>query len=368
MNGEILHDYFGVRGGGERLVLTLAAGLGWPITCGYAAPFEQFRTEFPDVRMKDLGVRPGAPGLRTLRLVRRWRGYRPHASIALYSGTYAPMAAVNRTAERNILYCHTPPRFVYDQREFYLGLATGWRRPALHMLIRHVRRNYERALHGIDSIVVNSRNVQRRVEEYLGRTSVVVYPPCDTDRHYWREPEGFYLSTARLDILKRVDRVVRAFKMMPEKRLVVVSGGGQRNELESIADGATNISFIGEVDDNCLRDLLSRCIATIYIPRNEDFGMSPVESMAAGKPVIGVAEGGLLETVVGGETGLLVPADPAVEDLVDAVHALGSERARAMRSACEQRAALFDTTRFLDGIRAVLSDTRGNSSNGDSAR
>ena len=80
--------------------------------------------------------------------------------------------------------------------------------------------------------------------------------------------------------------------------------------LERLANKAKNIKFVGIISDTHLKDLLSRCIATIYIPIDEDFGMSPVESMAAGKPVIGVAEGGLLETIVHKETGFLLQPNP----------------------------------------------------------
>ena len=86
-----------------------------------------------------------------------------------------------------------------------------------------------------------------------------------------------------------------------------MSGACERARLEALASGATNIVFLGEVAAQSLVDVLGRCVATIYLPRDEDFGMSPVKSMAAGKPVIGVADGGLLETVVDGETGILLP-------------------------------------------------------------
>ncbi|VAX17481.1 hypothetical protein MNBD_NITROSPINAE03-970, partial [hydrothermal vent metagenome] len=97
-----------------------------------------------------------------------------------------------------------------------------------------------------------------------------------------------------------------------------------------------------------------KSIASIYIPRDEDFGMSPVESLAAGKPVLGVAEGGVLETIVHGETGILIPANPSPEDLIEAVHQLTPKRALALREACEQRAELFDKKIFLEKMRQLI--------------
>ena len=99
---------------------------------------------------------------------------------------------------------------------------------------------------------------------------------------------------------------------------------------------------------------LGRCVATIYIPRDEDFGMAPIESMAAGKPVIAVAEGGLLETVVDGETGILIKADPSPDDVMQAVQKMPPERSKDMREACERRAKQFDKDVFINKIREVF--------------
>src|SRR5690606_17754944 len=147
---------------------------------------------------------------------------------------------------------------------------------------------------------------------------------------------------------KRVRTIIEAFLTMPDRQLVVASGGDQDVELRALARGATNIRFTGWIDDKELKVLIGGAIATIYIPVQEDFGMSPVESMAAGKPVIGVAEGGLLETIVHDETGLLLQPNPGVPDVVEAVRVLSEQRALEMRAACEARAELFTRDRFLE--------------------
>lgn len=360
-DGVVLHDYFAVREGGGRLALTLGACWGWPVVGGFVSREIPFHAEWANVELRELGVRPGRRPRQALSLARAWRKYHRPVRTVVYSGTYAPMAVANHIAARNVLYCHTPPRFMYDEQAYYLDAIPWWQRPALAALVRYLRPRYEEAVSFMDRIVVNSRNVQRRVGQYLGRESMVVHPPCDVERYQWHEPEGYYLSTARLDVLKRVDLVVRAFRKMPDKRLIVVSDGPERPRLEMLAGDAANISFAGEVGDERLKELIGRCIATIYVPRDEDFGMSPVESMAAGKPVIGVAEGGLLETVVNGETGVLVPADPGVDHVVEAVRGLARDRAGAMRRACEQRAAMFSTEKFLQGMTEAVGadDGRG---------
>lgn len=355
-DGEVLHDYFATREGGGRLALTLGRRCDWPVTGGFVSPDVPFEREWPGVHLRDLGVRPGFRPRQSVSLARAWQRYRSRAKLVVYSGTYAPMAVENHLQARNILYCHTPPRFLYDQRSFYLESMSLWQRPALMALIRYLRPRYERAFKRMDRILVNSENVRRRVRYYLGYDSTVVYPPCDVRNFHWDSPEGYYLSTARLDPLKRVDLIVAAFKRMPDKRLVVISDGTERGHLETLAAGARNIEFLGAVSEQRLRDLIGRSTATIYAPREEDFGMSPVESMAAGKPVIGVAEGGLLETIVDGETGLLIPPDPDVDDMVQAVSCLTPRRAGQMRAACERRSEMFTAEVFLDRMRDILVD------------
>jgi glycosyltransferase involved in cell wall biosynthesis len=272
----------------------------------------------------------------------------------LFSGSYAPLANRGFGHGRSIYYCHTPPRFLYDLRDHYQASFPAWQGPLLAALRRWLQPRYEAAVRSMDVVLANSRNVQRRLQDYLGVASRVVYPPVDTDRFQWLADDGYFLSTARLEPLKRVDMLVRAFKRMPSMRLVVSSGGSELARLTALAADAPNIRFTGWLDDAQLTTLMGRARASIYVPLDEDFGMSPVESMAAGKPVIGVAEGGLLETVVDGETGILLPPQLTEDALVAAVLALDARRAAAMRGACVLQAQQFSTERFTEEITRVL--------------
>lgn len=368
MKAVVLHDYFEAPEGGGRLSRDLARGLGADLAYGFLAlghPFFDGPEAVPEARRRDLGVRCAIPGMRQLLLALaflRRTEFVQHYDTAIYSGSYAPLAVRNK-ARRNVLYCHTPPRFLYDQREFFLSLAAPWQRPFLLALTSWLLPRYEAAVAAMDAVVANSANVRRRIREHLGHLGAkashilepeVVHPPCDTRRHAWLGQDGYYLSMARLDPLKRVEVVVEAFAAMPDKRLVIVSHGPELTKIQLRARTLRHIHVIGPVEEARLRDILGRCVATVYIPVDEDFGMAPVESMAAGKPVIGVAEGGLLETVLHGETGTLLRPDFDVEDLARAVREMTPDRARAMRKACESRARLFDTARFLERMAAIV--------------
>jgi glycosyltransferase involved in cell wall biosynthesis len=211
----------------------------------------------------------------------------------------------------------------------------------------------------MDHIVANSENVRNRLNHYLGLDAEVIHPPCDVSGYQWQGQEDFYLSTARLEPYKQVDRIIEAFRDMPDKKLVVASGGSDESRLKRLAQDADNIYFTGWISEEELKRLVGTAIVTIYVAKDEDFEMSPVESMAAGKPVIGNAEGGLLETVVHEETGILLPAYPEPSDIAEAVRNLTPKRAQDMRHACQERASQFSRERFLDNMtRAIERITR----------
>ncbi|MCO6187961.1 glycosyltransferase [Rhizobium sp. L1K21] len=357
--GVVYHDYFAIRGGGERLVLTLANAFHFDLKCGYLTESsydnEQFETDVESLELtpvlRRFGIRPIALSMLFSRQKKKAAQYR----LRIFSGVAAPFAAPEASRGLNVFYCHTPPRFLYDQRVHFLSRLPFAVRIFAAPVLRLFERRYRAAVTRMHVVVANSETTRLRISKFLGVESVVINPPVETSSFVWQPPQGYYLSTARLSPLKRVDLIVEAFRKMPDKRLIVVSGGEELKRLRELAAGATNIEFLGWVNDDLLFRLISEAIATIYLPKDEDFGMSPVESMAAGKPVIGVAEGGLLETIIDGETGLLLPPRFEIEDIVKAVNSLSEERALQMRDRCIQRSQDFTREKFLARMAEVLS-------------
>lgn len=354
----LLYDYMQVAGGAERVTLTLAQAL------------PEFRTvvsrRYPDAEplLADVNVSLTQLGNRLTRWLTRipeaafnfrFRAHAvEHAHTVLYSGFYAPLAVHRQKSGRRVYYCHTIPRFAYDlysasRADFPLVL-----RGLFSLFAAAVRWQYEAAIAKMDVVLVNSVNVQRRVKHFLGIDAVVVYPPVATRHFQWAADGGYYLSVARLTANKRVDVIVQAFSQMPERRLVVASGGPELSRLRTLAASAPNIEFVGWQTEEALRQWIANAHAAIYLPVDEDFGMSPVECMAAGKAVIGVAEGGLLETIVHGKTGILIQGQPTPENLQAAVEDLELLGPQSMRFACESRAAEFDEERFVETIKRHL--------------
>lgn len=364
--GAVLYDGLYVAGGAEQVSLDLAHDLQADLICA-ARDESLFPTAALHVPCRILSsVLLANPALRLLHAT---HAFRRHAALlqdydwVLFSGTSAPFAALESISARRYYYCHTPPRFVYDLREYYLAQIPAWQRPAFNALRAWIKPRYEAAVGNMETLIANSENVRQRIRHYLGRDAMVVHPPCDIDGFRWIDAGDYYLSTARLEPYKRVDVIVRAFLAMPDRKLIVASGGTDEARLRRIAGAAPNIRFVGWQSPAALRELVGRALATIYIPRDEDFGISPVESMAAGKPVIGVAEGGVLETVLPEQTGVLLPANPQSEDLISTVLQLDGGRAVSMRSACERQAQVFSRARFRQRIRGlILGDGVANSS------
>lgn len=357
-----LYDFFEIRGGAERLALELCKSLGIDLCFAFWSSDSYDPQELSGIYTINLNAYSSFAVWRTIKQIRAFQtktGFLDTYRISIYSGTYAPLSVFNHSDGPNIYYCHTPPRFIYDQRAFYSSMFPFWQRPLLSALIRYMQPRYEAAIAKMDVIIANSENVRTRIRRYLNKESVVIHPPCDTKRFTWQGQGSYYLSTARLARLKRVEWVIEAFKRMPDKRLIVLSGGTELSRLSRICAESPNILLMGWVDQNQMKELVGNAIATIYIPKDEDFGMSPVESMAAGKPVIGVREGGLMETVIHEETGILLDADPDLESIIEAVHWTTPARALKMRHMCEKRAQNFSSEIFLEKMDRLLTNYSG---------
>lgn len=354
MRIAILHDHMSFIGGGERLVLTLAHGLGADLYVTDLDPAIPRKAGFPDLHVTELAKVPKTPLIRQTRQAKAFHHAEiPDHDVYVFSGNWAIAAA--ETHKPNLWYCHTPARVFYDlERTFLQGLSPA-KRVAARTWIRRTRPKYEANVADVQRIVVNSRNVADRVQRYLHRSAEVVYPPVDVSRYRFADTGGFWLSVNRLSHEKRIGLQVEAFRKLPQERLVI-AGGPQvgvdpRAFIRSLEPPA-NVEFVGEVDEPRLRELYATCRGLVATSQDEDFGLTPVEAMASGKAVIAVDEGGYRETVVPGRTGWLVPPTPAA--IAAAVGQASPDRLAGMRSACEDRARAFDAPRFVERMRELI--------------
>jgi glycosyltransferase involved in cell wall biosynthesis len=361
MSNYILYDYLQVSGGAERLSIDLAKGLP-DYQLVVSRVFEQARYLAAEQELGAEGLRClGSTSTRSLPRVAEAlacftlrTGFLRDAQTVIYSGLYAPLAVTHQLSGTRIYYCHTPPRYLYDWRERYLQRFAPPLRPLATVAFDAFQRRYEGALARMDRVITNSESVRKRLRLHLGLESEVIHPPVDTERFRWTEQGDYFISLARLECHKRVDTIIKAFLELPDQKLVIASGGRDELALRKLADGAANIHFTGWQSEASLRACIGGARAAIYVPTDEDFGMSPVEAMSAGKPVIGVREGGLIETIVDGVTGLLLEPELDVESLRDAINSLNPARALAMRCACEIQAEKFSKKTFVDRMAAII--------------
>lgn len=360
----IIHDRFEFRGGAERLILILAQALGADI----CTEFWQDDDTFPKsmVPQKLYILDQGNPSIEVLRYFRaqfnflfKTRKFINDYDVVIFSGNNCLTASINlRKDTARLMYCHSPVRYVYDLFDYRRkNEAVAWKRFFYYdvgkWLIRGI---YIVGLKKFNIVLANSVNTKSRLQKFCNKESLVVYPPIMIDTFTWRGQGDYYLSFGRLNELKRVDDIVKAFQRMPNRKLKVISGGDQLEYIKNLAKGYDNIEVLGWVDNATQEEMVGNCIATIYIPINEDFGMSPVESMAAGKPCIGVDEGGLKETIIEEKTGVLLPQQYVLEDLIGAVKHLTPERALAMKQDCIEHAKHFSDEHFVDEMKKMVNN------------
>ena len=259
----------------------------------------------------------------------------------------------------HICYCHTPMRYVWDQYDDYFGKGRAglMTRTAMRIVAPRLREWDVRTSSRVHHFIANSQNVSERIKRIYGRESDVLRAPVDTKRFVASaRNDGYYLVVSALVPYKRVDLAVEAFNNSG-KRLVIVGAGPELKKLRSLA--RPHVEFLGWRSDEELAGMYARCKALIF-PGEEDFGIVPLEAMAAGKPVVAYARGGALETVI--EKGKLPTGvffeEQTSESLLGAIQRLGE---RKWNSAAIRRwAKKFDRERFKQELqRAIEKKLRG---------
>jgi glycosyltransferase involved in cell wall biosynthesis len=221
---------------------------------------------------------------------------------------------------RHVCYCLTPARFLWNYHAYIEREGVGTLgRLGLLPFLKSLRQWDRLAADRVDQFVAISRTVRKRIEKHYRRDSQIIYPPvCVDSSTPLQEPGDYFLIVSRLVPYKRIDLAVRAFNVLGLP-LRIIGEGRDRRALEDMAED--NVSFVGYVsDDDEVRRQMARCRALIF-PGEEDFGITPLEALSVGRPVIAYGAGGALDTIEEGETGLFFRR-PTAEALAEAVRRL----------------------------------------------
>ena len=202
----------------------------------------------------------------------------------------------------HICYCHSPIRYAWDLQHQYLH-ESNLDRGIISIIIRYVLHKIRiwdtYTSNSVDYFIANSKFIAKRINKFYGRSADVIYPPvtvADLQPQFIKE--DYYIAASRLVPYKRIDLIVEAFTLMPDKKLVVIGDGPSFKKISKLARDHSNIKVLGYLDDLALGKYLGGARAFIFAAE-EDFGILPIEAQAHGTPVIAFAKGGALETVIG---------------------------------------------------------------------
>jgi glycosyltransferase involved in cell wall biosynthesis len=353
----LAHDYLIQMGGAERVVATMHRRFPKAPLFTSAVSRRSLWSDFADADIRTTWLQH-APFIEHHTHFKKYLPLYPlafrsfgilHADRAwISSSTFAKYLRFTSDSH-TVCYIHNPTRFLWQTDEY---LDHEVRHSLLNRFVRAFlppfRQIDRAATQRMKVLVANSRNVQERIRRFYDRESIVIPPPVQTDRFtVSHEDDGSYLIVSRLLGYKNIDLAVRAFSKSG-KRLIILGEGPYRAELEKMA-GPT-VRFLGRLSDEEVRGHFARCRAFLF-PGHEDFGITPVEAMACGKPVVAFKRGGALETVIEGKSGVFFDT-PDAESLGSAVDRLESTTwyPEGIRTHAEQ----FSEANFLAKMERVL--------------
>jgi glycosyltransferase involved in cell wall biosynthesis len=269
--------------------------------------------------------------------------------VVLSNSSAHAKGVVTNKKTLHINYCHTPTRYLWIDTQRLDPLERIWPISWLSDQYKKYLRMWDmKAAQRVDSFIANSRNVQRRISNIYKRESAVIHPPVNIEPYNVADDLGeYYLAGGRLVAYKRFDIIVQAFTKT-KIPLKIFGAGPDEARLRELA--GPNIEFLGRVHDRDLPTLYGRALAYIH-PQEEDFGITPVESMASGRPVIAYKAGGVLETVKEGETGEFF-LDQDWQALADKVIRFDPQKydSQGIRQHAEQ----YTTLRFKERVKGFI--------------
>lgn len=219
----------------------------------------------------------------------------------------------------HICYCHSPMRYAWDLKDQYLkdsGLDKGLKGIYAKSVLKKIKKWDLSNSENVDFFIANSNHIAQRIKKSYNKESTVIYPPVDVDFFSLEEKkEDYYFTASRMVSYKKTQLIVEAFNELPHLKLIVAGDGPELEKLQQIAK--SNIEFVGFITNEKLKVLMQKAKAFVFAAE-EDFGIIPVEAQACGTPVIALAKGGTLETVIENKTGVFFK-EQSVEEIKQAV-------------------------------------------------
>ena len=319
MKIAIVHDWLTNMGGAEQVVINFnQIYKDAPIYTTFYNPNNL------DSKLRDLDVRTSF--LQKDKMVTNHKKYFPLMPLAFKKfdlGKYDVVLSSSSCCAKgvkakngiHICYCHTPMRYAWGKNEDYVKNMNIIKKTMVNCLLFLMRKWDKKSSKRVDYFIANSSEVQKRIKKCYNRESVVINPPVRCNLFNISDIDGdYYFIVSRLVPYKRFDLAVKACSELG-KKLVIIGDGTEKEELMQMAN--ENIIFMGKQPDDVVKKYMSECKALLF-PGEEDFGITPVEAMACGRPVICYGKGGVLDTVIDGKTGVYFE-EQTVESLKKAI-------------------------------------------------
>lgn len=361
----ILYDYFNTYGGAEYLSLVMCKGL--PGSHLYVSDLsDDYRQDMSNVvhrpcviLNKSKAVPLKIHAILCFLFFVKVNSY----ETTIYSGYYSIFASFFHYRGRKIYYCHSVPKAIFDadyQRGFLS--SKGKFRFVFYGALRLYRILFLMSLNKMDMVLSNSSFTKCLLEKHCNINSKVIYPPVDikyfvpASQDFWDlKNKNRFISIGRLEPLKNISAVIEAFLECPSCHLTVISGGSLMPKFLELVENVENIELTGWISKQMLKAHMQSVMASIYIPTKEDFGISVVESLACGIPVITVAQGGCDEIINSESIGVkLDPEEDLSVQIRDVCCRITNGELRFSREECLKRASMFSDTKFLRDIKNAL--------------
>ena len=360
MKVALVHEHLAQDGGAERVLRVLAEM--FPEAPIYTLLYKQKHADryFKDRHIETSIIQKLPWG------VKRYRWYMPFMPMAveffdltnydviISSSSAFAKGVITQTDSLHICYCHTPTRYLWSDTHKYINELkyNKFFKKIISLMLNRIRVWDKVAADRVDKFIANSTVVKHRISKYYRRSSEVIYPPVDTHKFRIANKLGdYFLVGCRLVSYKRVDLVIETFKELgPNFKLKIFGDGVDEKRLRKIAGDSVNIEFLGRVSDEEKAELYSHSLAFLN-PQEEDFGITTIEAMAAGRPVIAYARGGATETVIEGKTGTFFH-EQTVKSLGDVIRKF--DRNRYNPQEIKNYSDKFSVANFKEAITSFI--------------
>lgn len=354
MKVAIIHDWLTIYGGAESIIRILHDM--YPDAPIYTTVYN--RDNMPDdfkkmdIRTSFIQKLPFAKKKYTAYLPLMPRAFESfdlsEYDLVISSNTSCSKGVLTGANTLHICYCNTPMRYGWDFYHEYRNTKGRLGRMIVSSLMHKIRMWDRLSADRVDTFIANSYNVARRIQKHYKRESAIIYPPVRTGMFRMsKKEEGFYLVVSRLVPYKRIDLVAEAFTRMGLPLVIIGDGSEYKNVAEK---AGKNVRMLGRLDDKAVMDYMSRCKAFLF-PGEEDFGITPIEAQACGKPVIAYGKGGALETVVADKTGVFF-YEQSVESVISTVRKF--ETMQFEPAAIRNHAEKFSEERFRMELKGFI--------------